>query len=357
MVASTEILPFGTAGGANVMSQADYNALAARLAGFASGLAVSEQFNKVLRQASFMSAGLAGFCVDQGVSVPDDGNLPALVAEIEAALAVFVDARAFKLLTTNKTFYINASTGNDSTGDGLGSGTAWATLQHAWDTVQSLYDLAGFTITFQMADGTYSTSFIPTGVFRGQRGPSNVLIQGNTGTPGNVVVTSSTINAINFAYAQARVQYFKLTTTGSGGNSLNMGSSQIEIGAGMQFGACIGAQIDVGSRSVCNVVAAYTINGSAAYHVVAPDGSLVNLGGFSHTVSGTPAFSQQFANAGLGGIINANGTSYSGSATGTRYQAQAGGIIYVAGAGTSVFPGNAAGSGTNFGVSPYGYYA
>jgi len=91
MTATTDILPFATGGGANVISQATYAGLTSLLAnGFSAGIAQSDQLNKVWRQSAFIAAGIANFCVAQNVSVPDDGNLTNLVTEIEDALSNFI---------------------------------------------------------------------------------------------------------------------------------------------------------------------------------------------------------------------------------------------------------------------------
>lgn len=88
MTATTDILPFATSGGANVIDQATYAGNTTLLAnGFVSGIARSNIANKVWRQTSFMAAGLASWCVLQGISVPDDGNLTNLVGEIDAAMS------------------------------------------------------------------------------------------------------------------------------------------------------------------------------------------------------------------------------------------------------------------------------
>lgn len=89
-MASTDILPFGTGDGANVMSQAAYAALSARTAGFSTGVAQSQQLNKVWRQSSFVAAGVANWIVAQGISVPDDGSITGFVTELTAALTAFV---------------------------------------------------------------------------------------------------------------------------------------------------------------------------------------------------------------------------------------------------------------------------
>lgn len=94
-MATTEILPFATNPGADVMDQADYAALAAVGVGYSTGVARSEQLNKTWRQSSFMAAGLANWIASKDIDVPDDGDLAALVAEIDDALsALFADLSA-----------------------------------------------------------------------------------------------------------------------------------------------------------------------------------------------------------------------------------------------------------------------
>lgn len=84
---TNDFLPFGTAVGANVMSQADYLSLVARSNGFASGTAASAQLNKAWRQSSIIASVLAQFIVDQsGLSAIDDGTTAALEANLLTAI-------------------------------------------------------------------------------------------------------------------------------------------------------------------------------------------------------------------------------------------------------------------------------
>lgn len=89
-MSTTDIIPFATDPSANVESQAAYEADPQTATGFTSGIAKAEKLNKVWRQSSFIAAGIANFCVAQGVDVPDDGDLGALVTEIETALSNFI---------------------------------------------------------------------------------------------------------------------------------------------------------------------------------------------------------------------------------------------------------------------------
>lgn len=88
-MASNDFLTFAGGSGANVLSQADYAALTAILNnGFSAGTALSVQINKVLRQASIMSAVLAQFAVDlTGSNAVDDGTTATLLAMLKAAVS------------------------------------------------------------------------------------------------------------------------------------------------------------------------------------------------------------------------------------------------------------------------------
>ncbi|GAB7427418.1 hypothetical protein OUHCRE8_08270 [Enterobacter asburiae] len=86
-MAKNEFKPFSIAGGANVISQADYEVLAALSTGFTSGVAKANEINKVLRQASFVAAALAQFISDKTNSdVLDDGSLSGFETKLIAAL-------------------------------------------------------------------------------------------------------------------------------------------------------------------------------------------------------------------------------------------------------------------------------
>lgn len=110
---ANQFLPFGTGGGANVMSQADYNALGARTAGFAAGIAQSAQLNKVWRQSAFAAAVLMEFSsVKSGVDALDDGNLSAAVANFESALQAFMLENQQTVVEDNVTFGVGVADGD-----------------------------------------------------------------------------------------------------------------------------------------------------------------------------------------------------------------------------------------------------
>ncbi|MFK0376493.1 hypothetical protein [Pandoraea sp. NPDC090278] len=85
---TNDFLAFASGAGANVTAQSDYAAMTTLGSGFLSGTAQSAQVNKVLRQASIMSAVLAQFSVDlTGSNAVDDGTTASLLATLKAAVS------------------------------------------------------------------------------------------------------------------------------------------------------------------------------------------------------------------------------------------------------------------------------
>ncbi|MGS1004017.1 hypothetical protein ACVCH0_20605 [Burkholderia glumae] len=88
MSATNDFLAFGGGASPNVIDQATYAALPARLSGFQSGVAQSAQLNKVWRQSSIMAAVLAQFIVARsGQAAVDDGTTATLLSNLLASAA------------------------------------------------------------------------------------------------------------------------------------------------------------------------------------------------------------------------------------------------------------------------------
>lgn len=89
-----DFVPFAIAGGANVISQADYEALPALSTGFTAGLATSAQINKAWRQSAFGTAALGELINNTGADALDNGDLAAFVALLQVAIATAAIALA-----------------------------------------------------------------------------------------------------------------------------------------------------------------------------------------------------------------------------------------------------------------------
>ncbi|MFC3638237.1 hypothetical protein ACFONL_12785 [Camelimonas fluminis] len=82
------MLPFAVAPSANVMTQAAYAGLTARAGGFVSGVAQSEQLNKVWRQAAFVAAMVGQYTANNsGEDVLDNGDVDTFEENFALAIA------------------------------------------------------------------------------------------------------------------------------------------------------------------------------------------------------------------------------------------------------------------------------
>lgn len=113
-MAKNDFKPFATGNGANVLTQAEYEALAALASGFTSGKASSAQMNKAIRQATVIASVIAQFTADNGGSdVLDNGNTAAILASFITALNASVGnslGSNFLRKANNLSDVINATT-------------------------------------------------------------------------------------------------------------------------------------------------------------------------------------------------------------------------------------------------------
>ncbi|WP_227722572.1 tail fiber protein [Yersinia proxima] len=118
-MAKNEILPFGIGVDANVMPQAEYESLPARVGGFSSGVAKSEQLNIVWRQAAFMASMLAQFIADNSEQdVLDDGKIAELQIKLESAIKSYANSNLPSASTIQKGI-VQLSSATNSTSETL----------------------------------------------------------------------------------------------------------------------------------------------------------------------------------------------------------------------------------------------
>lgn len=106
-MATNDFKPFAIGSGANVLSQVDYEALAALASGFLSGKASSAQVNKALRQGTFVASCLAQFVSNElSINIQDNGDGNGFLANLISAL----NSRSNAVITTafpKRTFAAN----------------------------------------------------------------------------------------------------------------------------------------------------------------------------------------------------------------------------------------------------------
>jgi hypothetical protein len=105
-MSTVDYLPVATGGSANVISQATFAAAPWVGTGFQSGLAQSNQANKVWRQSSMVAAMIANFISQaNNQNVLDDGNLSNLIAAFEEAIQqIAVGAAPSRIVTSSANF-------------------------------------------------------------------------------------------------------------------------------------------------------------------------------------------------------------------------------------------------------------
>ena len=243
-----------------------------------------------------------------------------------------------EVLTAARTYYVRTDGSNSNNGLANTSGGAFLTIQKAIDTAVAL-DLSIYSITINVADGTYTGAV----VLKPYIGVGPVYITGNTGTPSNVVI-STTTNAVSGTQCGSwTLQGMKIQSSGGHCVLIGGGYSDVTL-SGVYFGASAGAHIYAQQGANISVAANYTISGNAQIHYSCSfGGKIYVVSGITVTLSGTPAFSI-FTNADTTGIWYGLPT-FSGSASaGTyRYSASLNGVIQTYGSGASYFPGGNAG--------------
>ena len=249
-------------------------------------------------------------------------------------------------LAANRTYYV-ATTGSD-TNNGLSDSTPFLTIQKAVNVIAADLDLNGYTATVQVADGTYTGAVTLKNV-AGFSTAGDVIIQGNSSTPTNVVVSitgGTCFSATDLATAW-RLKDMQLTTTGAGTQCIHAIRSHVEF-SGLDFGAVGQSHLTSQRQAAIEATGNYTISGGGLGHATATEQGFIILINRTVTISNTPAFSGAFARCpatGGGSVIRAGNMTFSGTgATGSRYTVALNSVIDTAGGGATYFPGNAVGT-------------
>ena len=109
----------------------------------------------------------------------DTSNIVQFFPTEEAVDGLEFNGKIRERLTANRTYYVDPA-GSD-TNDGLTVGTAFLTLQKAFDTIADELDLAGFIATIEIQAGTYTDE---NAIFNGAVGGSNL-------TDSSVIITAN----------------------------------------------------------------------------------------------------------------------------------------------------------------------
>lgn len=156
MPGTNDFKAIATGVGANVISQSAYAALTSFLAnGYSSGVVDSDQFNKVIRQSSFVAAAIGQIVANANINAEDDGDIAGFVSDIITAIAATLPvasttARGAVELATDAEAQAGTDTERAVTPASLASRTATTTRTGVVELATSA----------EMATGS-STSLVP----------------------------------------------------------------------------------------------------------------------------------------------------------------------------------------------------
>lgn len=247
-----------------------------------------------------------------------------------------------EVLTAARTYYVRTDGSDSNTGLVDSAGGAFLTIQKAVDVVSSV-DMVSYQVTIQVGNGTYTGAVS----LRNWLGALRPIIQGDTTTPANVLLSTAGHCVSSDGTMGWTVQGFRLTS--SAGQCLNA-----ENAGAVYFGACdihtsSSVQIWAKSASTITCISGYNITGNpgAGIHSASADGGVFYNTSSTINIPSAIACGTAFALATRNGTLYNSGTiSGAGVAgsTGPRYSATLNGVLYTGGGGASYFPGNSAGS-------------
>lgn len=246
------------------------------------------------------------------------------------------------LLSANRTYYVRTDGSDSNTCLTNSSGGACLTIQGAVDKAAAI-DFNGFTVTIQIADGTY-TGVVSVPPMTGQKAPDDLVIKGNNSTPANVVVSVTAANAFSLIAGRAQIQDLEIRTTSSG-MGIAVSESGVAYISNIRCGAIAYYCLTATQGGSIAAVGDFAVTSSAFGVALAQTGGSISLESRTITVSGSPTWGTSFLTAQMNGTILIVNTSFSGSATGNRVTATSGGVIINTSAGT--IPGNSSGTTTS----------
>lgn len=256
------------------------------------------------------------------------------------------------VLTANTNLYVNTTTGHDTNFDGTaatvtGSKGPFKTIQRAVVEAFKYQPSASYTMTINVADGTYAEAVISPSV----AGPT-VILKGNATTPANVSIVAPVSNSAisvsgpnTWTVRDLKFTAASVNTAGIGANGSGANVTVINT----ESGACGGWAFLGNGLGAITIAGAHKFTASCGQCFASYRNGTINFGtGFAITISAAITVAQ-FVFAVSGGQIEVTAVSpptftNPGNVTGPKYSAQLNGVINTQGAGASYFPGTVAGS-------------
>jgi len=213
-----------------------------------------------------------------------------------------------EVLTANRTYYVRTD-GSDSN-DGLtnSSGGAFLTIGKA-AAVAGALDCSIYNVTIDVGAGTFNEDV-----------NLRAMLGSGTFTLTAAGVSSTTLKSLRFG-VRSSWSFGGFTLSGATGVLLLLGPYALcDMNNPVTFAGGVTDHIIIANNARLTVSVNYTISGGATRHWRCDEpGGVLFAYGRTITLTGTPAFSGQFAYFAYGATGIVGGMTFTGSATGTRY--------------------------------------
>lgn len=319
--------------------------LAANVATF---LATPSSANLAAALTDETGSGAAVFGTAPTLSNPVVGTQSARDNSTKAASTAYVDGATRERLSASRTYYVRTDGSDSNTGLVDSAVGAFLTIQKAVDVILTTLDRAGYDVTIDVGNGTYTETVTIDGdgggLNRGATTNGMLIILGDETTPANVLMDASAQAFLLRNGITVSLRGIKMQT--SAGNTLHVVDNARALFQNVDFGASgSGAgHITCNQGGYVAATGNYTISGGGRWHVNPNRCGLATIRSCTVTVTGTPAFTYGFVYAETGGQALMDALTFSGSATGPRFVAQTNASIDTQTAGNlTYFPGDAAG--------------
>lgn len=270
----------------------------------------------------------------KSIIYPGGGAIQAGQALASSVMMLVYDGTAFEWVgsaapawrtVSSGPWYVNASTGSDSN-NGLTSGTAWATIQHAVSQIQHNYDLGGAAATVNLL-GAFTAGFTVNQPWVG----GTVIFDGGSSSTTSIEPASTSAVIGTGSGVDFTIQNVTLAAPGAAKAALVATvNAVVNLGNGVMFGQCGAAQILASfGGTVSGGGASYSCTSSGGNSPVHASelGGTVIINNASITLVGTPAFATAFLQASGPGTVFCNALTFTGSGSGPGWLAQENGFV------------------------------
>lgn len=277
---------------------------------------------------------------------PASGAHKPIKVDIRDTLNSKLQVSPRQVLAANRSYYVRTDGSDSNSGTVNNAAGAFLTIQKAIDTISKELDLNGFSVTINVAAGTYTGNVTISSPFIGR---GDVTVVGDAASASSRIISVASGNCFTVSrQAPVTISGVKLVNSGAG-HGVSADTGAIVTIASVDTGAIGGSAYNCGSGAFISINGNYTISGGGTSHWHVGAFGQISVNNLTCTLTGTPAYSAYFVGTAQGAVTCPTVT-FVGAATGRKFLAHNGGVIVGGGTDNSFLPGNVAGYTPMFGA-------